>query len=296
MRFSGSEGPERHLGVPLERRAEAREDASLRERESQSPSGGGRAPEIGAASEDGGRIGPFLYPMRIVGSLTLVAIVVLARGEQGGLQGFHRLLIGIALVYPHLSRWLATKLARPRPVELGTSLVDDFLLGATIYTPRCDDINLRKGPSTSYAIKTRVDRGAQITVVTTVSGGSYATTCGSYVKGSSWYRITAINGRSITSLYGRTYLYAASKLFRTVTAPTAAPTTAPAQVTAAPTDVLATDAPPKTASATEAPTTTVSPKCDGVNFRTGPSTRYTKKTSVTRTKTGTRMTSEYFRM
>jgi len=72
--------------------------------------------------------------MRIVGSLTLVAIVVLARGEQGGLQGFHRLLSGIALVYPHLSRWLATKLARPRPVELGTSLVDDFLLGATIYT------------------------------------------------------------------------------------------------------------------------------------------------------------------
>ena len=49
--------------------------------------------------------------------------------------------------------------------------------GATGMTPRCDDINLRTGPSTSHAVKGRVDEGDRVTVVKTVDGGSYSVTC-----------------------------------------------------------------------------------------------------------------------
>jgi SpoIID/LytB domain protein len=72
-----------------------------------------------------------------------------------------------------------------------------------------------------------------------VTGGSYSTSCGGSISGSTWYRISAIGGRSVSSLYGVSYLYSASKLFKTVTAPapTAAPSIAPTQAppTAAPT-------------------------------------------------------------
>jgi hypothetical protein len=108
-------------------------------------------------------------------------------------------------------------------------------LAATTMTPKCDSTNLRTGAGTTYAKKTAVNEGAKLTIVSTVSGGSYAATCrGVSLKGSSWLKISAINGKSVSSLYGRTYVYGASKLFKTVTTPTAAPTAAPAAPTAAP--------------------------------------------------------------
>jgi SpoIID/LytB domain protein len=76
------------------------------------------------------------------------------------------------------------------------------------------------------------------------------------VSGSSWHRISAINGKSVSSLYGVTYLYGASKLFKTATSPTPAPTVAATLVpTLAPTAV-ATSAPTSapTAAPTAAPT------------------------------------------
>jgi stage II sporulation protein D len=113
-------------------------------------------------------------------------------------------------------------------------------IAATTVTPTCDSINLRTGPSTTYTKKTSVNTGAVLTVAATVTGGSYLTSClGVSLSGSSWYRFSAINGKSVSSLYGVTYLYGASKLFKTVTTPTPSPTKAP---TAAPT-VLPTAAP-----------------------------------------------------
>src|SRR5215212_5809528 len=97
-------------------------------------------------------------------------------------------------------------------------------LAATTMTPKCDATNLRTGPGTSYAKKTSVNEGTKLTVVATVSGGSWSATCGTSLSGSSWHRIGAINGRSVSSLYGVTYLYGASKLFKAVTTPTPAPT------------------------------------------------------------------------
>jgi stage II sporulation protein D len=140
------------------------------------------------------------------------------------------------------------------------------VLAATTVTPKCDAVNLRTGPGTSYAKKTQVNEGAKLTVVSTVSGGSWSATCGSALSGSSWHRISAINGRTVSSLYGISYVYGASKLFKTVTTPTPtpvpatpSPTVAPSPApTAAPTAVL-TAAPTTTPDPSPAPSTTPAP-------------------------------------
>ena len=134
-------------------------------------------------------------------------------------------------------------------------LTSAVAVGATTMAPTCDYVRLRTGPSTTYAIKATLMRTARVTVVATVSGGSYATSCPTSVSGAKWYRITAVNGRSTTSLYGRSYVYGASSLFKTVAtvAQTASPAaTAPASplpsdvaplVSAAPASVAPSSAP-----------------------------------------------------
>jgi SpoIID/LytB domain protein len=198
------------------------------------------------------------------------------------------------------------RLHRPRASALASAIAAAALLlalsstgtlASTTVTPNCDGVNLRTGAGTTYAKKTSVNVGAKLTVVATVTGGSYSTSCnGASLAGSSWHRISAINGKSVSSLYGVSYLYGASKLFSTVTTPTAAPTLAPtagptvapaatagpttapsAAPTAAPT--LAPTAAP-TAAPTSTPTTTMAALCASVNLRTGAGTTYAIKTSV----------------
>ena len=76
--------------------------------------------------------------------------------------------------------------------------------------PACSSVNVRTSPSTSSAVKTRPAASAKLTVVATVSGSRWSATCPTAKTGSSWYRISAINGKSVSSLYGSSYLYAAS--------------------------------------------------------------------------------------
>jgi SpoIID/LytB domain protein len=137
------------------------------------------------------------------------------------------------------------------------------VLAASTVTPTCDAVNLRTGPSTGYTRKTSVNEGAKLTVVATVSGGSYSTTCITALSGNQWHRISAINGRSVSSLYGVTYLYGASKLFKTVVTATPAPTAAPTAAVATPGATPAATAAP-TAGPTEAPgaTPTAAPTTD----------------------------------
>ena len=132
-------------------------------------------------------------------------------------------------------------------ITLVLALGSTGALAATTVTPKCDATNLRTGAGTTYARKTSVNIGAKLTVVTTVSGGSWSATCGTALSGSSWYRINSINGRTVSSLYGVTYLYGATKLFKTVTTPTPTPTPSP------------TKAPTPTATPTPTPTPTVPP-------------------------------------
>ncbi|HEX8026443.1 MAG TPA: SH3 domain-containing protein, partial [Candidatus Limnocylindrales bacterium] len=108
------------------------------------------------------------------------------------------------------------------------ALTDGIALGTSTYAALCDSVNLRTGASTTYPIKKAIAAGTQVTVVATVSGGSYSTTClGKTTSGSSWYRISAIGSRTVSSLYGITYVYGASSLFKVVANPTAAPTASP---------------------------------------------------------------------
>ena len=155
---------------------------------------------------------------------------------------------------------------------------------ATTVTPKCDAVNLRTGAGTTYTKKTSVNMGTQLTVVATVTGGSWSATCGSALSGTSWYRISAINGTSVATLYGVTYVYGASKLFTTVASPTAAPTQAPPTPTAAPPTPAPTAAPTAAPAATPTPaptaaTTSVTPLCTA-NLRTSATTTATKSGSV----------------
>ena len=97
--------------------------------------------------------------------------------------------------------------------------------GATTMAPKCDYVRVRTGAGTTYAIKATLMTTSRVTVIATVAGGSYGTSCGTWVSGSTWYRINAVNGHSVSSLYGVSYVYGASGLFKTVTtvAPTASP-------------------------------------------------------------------------
>jgi SpoIID/LytB domain protein len=125
----------------------------------------------------------------------------------------------------------------PRRGRVGSALAAAaFLLaltgsaasGATTMAAACDGVNLRTGAGTSYTIKASVKTDTKVSVVATVSGGSWSTTCaGRSVSGSSWYRISAVNGTSTATLYGVTYVYGATGLFKAVAAPTTAPTAAP---------------------------------------------------------------------
>jgi SpoIID/LytB domain protein len=102
------------------------------------------------------------------------------------------------------------------------------VLGATTLAAACDAVNLRSGASTSDAIKASVQTGTTISVVATVTGGSWSSVCaGKAVAGSSWYRISAVNGKAVTSLYGVTYVYGATGLFKAVTVPPPSPTPTP---------------------------------------------------------------------
>ncbi|HJW21987.1 MAG TPA: SpoIID/LytB domain-containing protein [Candidatus Limnocylindrales bacterium] len=164
-----------------------------------------------------------------------------------------------------------------------SGLTTDVAAGATTMTPRCDYASLRTGPSTTYAKKASIRLGTTVTVVATVSGGSYGTTCVTMVYGSSWYRISAVNGRSVMSLYGVTYVYGASKVYKAVLAPTPtpSPTVAPAAsaspTAAPPIAPTAPSAPPSSApsadpssspsaapSVTPSPSPSTSPLPDGV--------------------------------
>lgn len=106
------------------------------------------------------------------------------------------------------------------PIVLALLLVSIIPIGAGIasaastrWTANCD-LNVRARPTTSATLRTRIPSGSVVTVSGHVSGGWFATLCGTTVSGHTWYAITAIGGRSVKSLYGVTTLYAASGLFR----------------------------------------------------------------------------------
>src|SRR4051794_10072335 len=93
------------------------------------------------------------------------------------------------------------------------------VLGATARAAICN-ANLRTSPSTLARARTVASIGTKVSVVATVTGGSWRTTCaGKTTTGTTWYRISAINGKTVRSLYGVSYLYSVTSLWRAVAVP-----------------------------------------------------------------------------
>ena len=76
--------------------------------------------------------------------------------------------------------------------------------------PACSGINVRTAASTGSAVKATLGANATLTVAAKVSGGRWRTACPNAKAGTTWYRVSAINGRSVKARYGVTYLYAAT--------------------------------------------------------------------------------------
>ena len=88
------------------------------------------------------------------------------------------------------------------------------------------NVKMRTSASTSATSKATVPADSQVTIATAVSGGKWKTTCaGKDVSGSDWYRIKAINGKSVSSLYGVSSVYAAAGLFKSAPSSQPPPTT-----------------------------------------------------------------------
>jgi len=95
-------------------------------------------------------------------------------------------------------------------------------LAASTLAARCDGVSLRARPSAISHRYRILAAGAKVVAVAKVSGSRWSVRCaGVSSSGSSWWRITSINGRSVKSLYGVSYVYGATGLFRTVIRPTA---------------------------------------------------------------------------
>jgi hypothetical protein len=80
--------------------------------------------------------------------------------------------------------------------------------------PACASVNVRTGTSTTAAVKVRLGTSARVTVVATVAGSHWAASCPTSKSGSGWYRISAVNGKSVKSLYDVTWLYAATGVLK----------------------------------------------------------------------------------
>ena len=94
------------------------------------------------------------------------------------------------------------------------SLPGDALGANSTKVAKCS-ANLRTSASTSARVKRVISTGTKVVANAKVTGGSWRTTCaGKAVSGKTWYRILSVNGKSVKSLYGVTYLYAASGLFK----------------------------------------------------------------------------------
>jgi len=95
--------------------------------------------------------------------------------------------------------------------------------GSATMVPACVDVNLRTGASTGAAVVTRIAPGTALTVDAAVNGSSWGTDCAGWKSGSTWYRITHVNGTAVATLYGVAALYAATGVLAAGTVPAPAP-------------------------------------------------------------------------
>lgn len=86
------------------------------------------------------------------------------------------------------------------------------------YAANCS-VNLRASPSTSASVLAVITTGTVITASGTVAGDPWSATCVTSVAGNTWYAVSAVNGTSVSTLYGTGVVYAATGLFQPSSAP-----------------------------------------------------------------------------
>lgn len=85
--------------------------------------------------------------------------------------------------------------------------------GTVRLTALCAGVGVRKDPAPDGELIVRVARGATVRVVETVTGDPYeAGSCGE--SGDDWLKIDRINGKSVQTLYGVPFGYAAGGFFK----------------------------------------------------------------------------------
>ena len=113
-----------------------------------------------------------------------------------------------------------------------TSLVMSLLVVLTFASPsavasstvsgpfiaKCDGVGLRTSATSKGVRRTIVAAGTRVKVVAKVTGRRHRASCGPTRFGHTWYRISAINGQSVASLYGVKYLYGVKRQFKPRTA------------------------------------------------------------------------------
>jgi stage II sporulation protein D len=188
---------------------------------------------------------------------------------------------------------IATPTAAPTPTPATAA-------GGTPAVPACSGVNLRMSTSTRTTIVTRLAPGDRVVVDGTVAGSAWGTSCPGWKSGSRWYRVVAVNGRSVASRFGVASIYAATGVLNLVPAPatpapspssTAAPTAPPTPTPSLPPTPSPSPSPSPTPAPTSAPTPSPSPSptpvvdagridlvpaCDGINLRAGTSTATTR--------------------
>jgi GH25 family lysozyme M1 (1,4-beta-N-acetylmuramidase) len=101
----------------------------------------------------------------------------------------------------------------PTPTPKPTATPTAATATTTSYLTNCG-VRLRSSTSTSAATKAILDTNMVVSVAAKVSGGSWSADCKTNVSGSTWYKITAVGGKSTSTLYGVSAVYAATGLFR----------------------------------------------------------------------------------
>jgi GH25 family lysozyme M1 (1,4-beta-N-acetylmuramidase) len=119
---------------------------------------------------------------------------------------------------PHTSR-LVRVLSGTRGLPLVLALlIVPLAVGVTdatsaSYASNCQS-NLRSRPDLGASIRRIIPIDTVVTVSGKVLGGWWKADCKTTVHGSYWFKITAINGRSVSSILGVGAVYGATGLFR----------------------------------------------------------------------------------
>lgn len=78
----------------------------------------------------------------------------------------------------------------------------------------CNGVRLRSDTRKGAPSKLKLAVGVRVTASSTVSGGNWSADCGRVSSGHSWYRITRIGSRSVSSIFGVAALYAPRGMLR----------------------------------------------------------------------------------